>query len=264
MRVGVALGLAVVCLSACGSSGRPTETGALRVTTLPVHSKLLNRTLNGLLVTPHGGGQGRPLLVFLHGRGATPGETLGDAFLAGLRRLGARAPVVLLPDGGDHSYWHDRAEGAWGSYVLHEAIPAALTRSGANPHRVAIGGISMGGLGALDLARIAPRRFCAVGGHSAALYLRGSETPDGAFDDLADFKRHDLVAFARGGSPYRAPLWLDVGTKDPFRGADTAFAHELRADGAKPSFHVWPGSHGPTYWDAHLARYLRFYAVACG
>jgi S-formylglutathione hydrolase FrmB len=234
------------------------------VTTLPVHSKLLNRTLNGLLVTPHGGGQGRPLLVFLHGRGATPGETLGDAFLAGLRRLGARAPVVLLPDGGDHSYWHDRAEGAWGSYVLHEAIPAALTRSGANPHRVAIGGISMGGLGALDLARIAPRRFCAVGGHSAALYLRGSETPDGAFDDLADFKRHDLVAFARGGSPYRAPLWLDVGTKDPFRGADTAFAHELQADGAKPSFHVWPGSHGPTYWDAHLARYLRFYAVACG
>jgi len=234
------------------------------VTTLPVHSKLLNRTLNGLLVTPHGGGHGRPLLVFLHGRGATPGETLGDAFLAGLRRLGARAPVVLLPDGGDHSYWHDRAEGAWGSYVLHEAIPAALTRSGANPHRVAIGGISMGGFGALDLARIAPRRFCAVGGHSAALYLRGSDTPDGAFDDLADFQRHDLVAFARSGSPYRAPLWLDVGTKDPFRGADTAFAHELQADGAKPSFHVWPGSHGPTYWDAHLARYLRFYAVACG
>jgi len=234
------------------------------VTTLPVHSKLLNRTLNGLLVTPHGGGHGRPLLVFLHGRGATPGETLGDAFLAGLRRLDARAPVVLLPDGGDHSYWHDRAEGAWGSYVLHEAIPAALTRSGANPHRVAIGGISMGGFGALDLARIAPRRFCAVGGHSAALYLRGSDTPDGAFDDLADFKRHDLVAFARSGSPYRAPLWLDVGTKDPFRGADTAFAHELQADGAKPSFHVWPGSHGPTYWDAHLARYLRFYAVACG
>jgi acetyl esterase/lipase len=72
------------------------------------------------------------------------------------------------------------------------------------------------------------------------------------------------VAFARSGSPYRAPLWLDVGTKDPFRGADTAFAHELQADGAKPSFHVWPGSHGSTYWDAHVARYLRFYAVACG
>src|SRR4051812_17541312 len=120
MRAGVALGLAVVCLSACGSSDRQSETGAPRVTTLPVHSKLLNRALNGVLVTPHGGGHGRPLLVFLHGRGATPGETLSDAFLAGLRRLGARAPVVLLPDGGDHSYWHDRAEGAWGSYVLHE------------------------------------------------------------------------------------------------------------------------------------------------
>jgi hypothetical protein len=49
-------------------------------------------------------------------------------------------------------------EGAWGAYVLREAIPAALKRTGADPQRVAIG-ISMGGFGALDLARISPGRF---------------------------------------------------------------------------------------------------------
>lgn len=263
MRVGLALALAVVGLSACSSSERHSETAGLRVTSLPVHSKLLSRALDGLLVTPRGGGRGRTLLVFLHGRGATPDETLSDAFLAGLRRLGARAPVVLLPDGGDHSYWHDRAEGAWGSYVLREAIPAALARSGADRSRVAVGGISMGGFGALDLARLAPHRFCAVGGHSAALYFRGANTPDGAFDDLADFQRHDLLGFAGGRSPYRVPVWLDVGTDDPFRQADTDLANELRADGAKVTFHVWPGGHAATYWDAHIAEYLRFYAHAC-
>jgi len=54
----------------------------------------------------------------------------------------------------------------------------------------------MGGFGALDLARLAPSRFCAVGAHSAALWFSGGETPAGAFDDAADFERHDLIRFA--------------------------------------------------------------------
>jgi enterochelin esterase-like enzyme len=122
----------------------------------------------------------------------------------------------------------------------------------------------MGGFGALDLGRIAPRRFCAVGGHSAALWFRGADTPAGAFDDAADFARNDVIAFARGRSPYRAPVWIDVGADDPFRQADTALARELSADGARVTFHVWPGGHESSYWHGHLAQYLRFYAGACG
>jgi len=72
-----------------------------------------------------------------------------------------------------------------------------------------------------------------------------------------------VIAFARARSPYRSPIWLDVGTKDPFREADTALARELRADHARVTFHVWPGPHGSSYWHRHMARYLRFYAEAC-
>jgi S-formylglutathione hydrolase FrmB len=114
-----------------------------------------------------------------------------------LHGLAGRAPDVLLTDGGNHSYWHDRSDGKWGTSVLREAIPAALLRSHANPNRVAIGGISMGGFGALDIARLDPRRFCAIGAHSAALWFHGADTPAGAFDDAQDFSRHDLLAFAR-------------------------------------------------------------------
>jgi S-formylglutathione hydrolase FrmB len=195
-----------LCLSACGSSGRHREATGLRVTTLPVHSKLLGGTLDALLVTPRTGRRVRPLLVFLPGHSATPDDTLTDAFLAGLRKLGAQAPVVLLPNGGDHSYWPNRADGPWASYVLRDAIPAALAHSSADRSRVAICGISMGGFGALDLARVAPRRFCAVGGHSAAVSFRLGGALAGALDDLADFRRHDVLALARGRSPYRAPV----------------------------------------------------------
>ena len=81
--------------------------------------------------------------------------------------------------------------------------PAGDLRLHADPRRVAIGGISMGGFGAYDLARLRPQRFCAVGGHSAALWLRGGDSAAGAFDDAADFARHDVVALARGARPNR-------------------------------------------------------------
>jgi len=199
----------------------------------------------------------------LHGRSVSPDSWLSDPFFEALHALGSSAPDVLLANGGNHSYWHDRTDGPWGSYVLHEAIPEALARSGADPRRVAIGGISMGGFGALDLARSAPHRFCAVGGHSAALWFRGADTPEGAFDDGADFARNDVIEFARGHSPYHVPVWLDVGAEDPFRAADTALAGELRGDGARVIFHVWPGVHGTSYWHPHLRRYFRFYSAAC-
>jgi len=252
--------LAVILCAACGSA-KPRLAAQPKVTNFALESKLMGRTLYEELVTPAGGGKGRPLLVFLHGYGASPSDTLSAAFIAGLRRLGERAPVVLLPEG-DTGWWHDRSEGPWGSYVLKEAIPAALRRSGADPHRVAIGGISMGGFGALDLGR-APRRFCAVGGHSPAVFFPGGAGIAVAFDSDTDFARHNLLGIARKRSPYDAPVWIDVGDRDQLRPAAAKLASELRAGGANVTFHVWPGEHNGRYWDAHFAQYLGFYAKAC-
>jgi S-formylglutathione hydrolase FrmB len=233
------------------------------VTSFSLQSKLMGRTLYETLVTPAGGGRGRALLVFLHGYGAAPSDMVDPAFLAALRKLGDRAPVVMLPEG-DTGWWHDDGDGPWGSYVLREAIPIALRRSGADPQRVAIGGISMGGFGALDLGRIEPKRFCAVGGHSPAVFARGSDGAAYAFGGDADFARHDLLTLARHRALYDAPVWIDVGNRDDLRPAAAKLAHELQADGAKVSFHVWPGIHNGQYWDAHFAQYLDFYADACG
>ena len=225
-------------------------------------SQLLQRTLTEYAIRPPGPGS-RNLLVLLHGRGMGPTGLLSTQLFRALGSLGRRAPTVLLVEGGDHSYFHDRRDGAWGSYVLVEAIPDAIRRFGLNG-RVAIGGVSMGGFGALDLARIDPSRFCAVGGHSAALWARGADTPAGAFDDAADFARHDVLRYARTAPhPYAGlRVWLDVGSSDPFRAADTSLASTLRRRGANVVFHVWPGGHDSGYWNAHMAQYLRFYASA--
>jgi enterochelin esterase-like enzyme len=226
-----------------------------------LHSHAVGSDLHEILVRPPRRGS-RTLLVFLHGRSSKPSSFLDQQFFDALAALGPRAPWVLLLDGGDHSYWHDRRDGRWGTMVLREAIPAGLARTHAR--RVAIGGISMGGFGALELAARQPLRFCAVGAHSPALWERASDTAPGAFDDAADFRRNDLLAAARSQALYGSRVWIDVGADDPFRTADTVLARRLQRQDEQLVFHVWPGGHGGGYWQRHMAQYLRFYADACG
>jgi enterochelin esterase-like enzyme len=236
----------------------------VRVIHFTVQSRLVGAHDEVVVVPPGTSGAGRPLLVFLHGKGAgRENSNLNASMFAALAPQGVRAPDIVFPDGGEDSYWHNRAGGRWSSYVLDEVIPAAVHLVGADPRRIAIGGISMGGFGALDIARLHPGRFCAVGGHSAALWFAGADTAAGAFDDAQDFAHHDVIAAARASNPYGPlPIWLDVGTDDPFRAADVALAAELRADHAEVALHVWPGGHEGSYWASHWSSYLAFYASA--
>jgi S-formylglutathione hydrolase FrmB len=250
----------------------PADQHGARVEHINVQSQAVSRELGVSVVVPaktKPRGE-RPLLVFLHGRGGSDDTFTGnEAVYEGLARLGRRAPILAFPDGGDHSYWHDRREGKWGKYVMREVIPTVVERFGVDPRRVGIGGISMGGFGAYDLALLHPRRFCAVGGHSPALWFEAGETAPGAFDDAADFERNDVVGMVRSDPDAfdGMRVWNDYGDEDPFRVYDEGFVDYLRADGADLSAHSSDGGHDGAYWNRHWAAYLRFYANAlanCG
>ena len=239
----------------CGC-GADNDNGDADVESYEIDSKAVGRELDQRLVLPEN--PSGALLVFLYGRGGDE-ESQTETFYAALDALGENAPAVAFPDGGFDSWWHDRDSGDWGRYVVDEVIPRALEESGADPKRVAIGGISMGGFGAYDLARLHPGRFCAVGGHSPAIWTKPGDTALNAFDDAKDFERHDLVGAARNGR-FKKPrnFWLDIGTEDPFAPGAGALA---KAMGAK--VHSYPGGHSWQYWDAHWGEYLRFYTSAC-
>jgi len=260
-RLLVFVPLVLLGASVAWASATSTGAGSMRVQTFTLHSRLLDRDFKEILLLPPGGARGRQLLVFLHGYTQPTAEN-ATSMTPALRGLGRRAPVVLLVDDGDlTSWWHDRGSGRWGSYVLQEAIPAALRRTGAKATRVAIGGISMGGFGSLDLARLAPKRFCAVGAHSPAVltetYLRYAN----AFDGEADFARHDLLTVAARHRLYRIPVWIDVGREDGLRTSDKALADELRGHGSKVTFRIFPGGHSG--WAGRMRTYLDWYVSAC-
>ncbi|MGX6446844.1 alpha/beta hydrolase-fold protein, partial [Patulibacter sp. S7RM1-6] len=180
---------------------------------------------------------------------------------AALARLGDRAPVVLIPADDGGSYWHDRRSGRWARYLRREALPAVVRRYGLDRDRVAVGGISMGGAGAFALA--AGGGFCAVGGHSPALWTSAGATAPGAYDDAEDFAAHDPIGLVRAGrARYGVPLWVDRGADDPFAAADAAFVAALRGAGERVTVRGWAGGHEGRYWERHMAAYLRFYADA--
>ena len=201
-----------------------------------------------------GGRDRAPLLVLLHERGGSPRELLWPELVDSLETMGANAPAVLLVDGGDHSYYHDREDFDWGTHILEEAIPAARDRLGTAPGKEAIGGFSMGGFGALDLGR--QRRFCVVGAHSPALWEGGGQTPEGAFDDAEDFERHDVLEAAQTNpNVFRgARVWLDVGSEDSFRDLTVRLGALIDAPAKTP-----PGEHSTAYWREHVDEYLEFY-----
>jgi S-formylglutathione hydrolase FrmB len=260
--------IAAACLVLMATVFAPADTHGAGVTRMTVHGKALDRDLGVGVVEPAGSVGNvarRPLLVFLHGKGESADTFLEDeAFFRALATLGTRAPVVAFPEDDGDSYWHDRETGSWGSYVVDEVIPEVTRRFDLDPGRVAIGGISMGGFGAYDLALGNPGRFCAVGGHSPALWLRGEDTAPGAFDDAEDFEGNDVIGTIRAdpGGFGPIPIWNDAGDEDPFLISDVALDETLEAAGADLTAHVWPGRHELAYWDRHWNAYLRFYAGA--
>ena len=234
----IAVALMAATLASCSSPG-PVHTQGARITHLTIDSRFVHGAMPLTLVTPAGGGAHRPLLVFLHGLYYDNNSQLTDQMFAALHALGPQAPDIAFPYG-DHSGWVSSADGAWASYVLDEVIPKALKVLHADPRRVAIGGISIGGLGAYAIARLDPGRFCAVGGHSAAIY-------PGTAGTLGNPQQYG-----------HALLWLDVGMQDPsFVAGDAQLANALHIH-----LHVWPGAHDFGYWNAHWNSYLAFYAHA--
>lgn len=269
------LGVAIAYLILRVTILAPVDTHGASVNDLVIHSRAVGRDLRVGVVVPAGEGEGgRPLLVFLHGKGETVDDYVGDGpfggdepFFAALARLGAGAPVVAFPEDDGDSYWHDRSTGGWATYVMEEVIPEVERIYETDPRRIAVGGISMGGFGAYELALEHPGAFCAVGGHSPALWLRGADTAPGAFDDAEDFEDHDVIGTVRSdpGAFGPIPIWNDYGTKDPFAVSDAALNETL--EGADVAAHSWPGRHERDYWDRHWHTYLRFYANAlrdCG
>lgn len=202
-------------------------------------------------------------MVSLHARNASHRTTfttlgLGDVLDQAVR--GGATPFALASvDGGAASYWHRRADGTdAGAMVRREFVPL-LRRRGLDTGRLGLYGWSMGGYGALLLAGQDHMPVRAVAVASPALFTSAGTTPAGAFDDAADFARHDV--WAHPSSLRGVPLRIDCGRDDPFYGPVRDFVGRLDP---RPVGTFGPGGHVPSYWRRVAPAEFRFLAGHLG
>ncbi|HUK08353.1 MAG TPA: alpha/beta hydrolase family protein [Stellaceae bacterium] len=232
-------------------------------------------------------GRRYPTLYLLHGKDGNHLEWLKTGYLQqtldGLIAARKVAPmIVVMPDGAAASWYVDsKAIGGPGDYAtaisvdLVDAIDKEF-RTRAEPHYRAIGGLSMGGYGALRLAFRQPFEFGAVVAFSPALWAhltpdtqldeaRANRVFDGSFGRPFSSKLFlsespltmvDRLATAKGPPP----VFLTVGDQDRFKLYLDTFElfRRMREKGLTVEMRMTGGDHDWDTWAAELPDALLF------
>jgi len=211
---------------------------------------------------------GLPVVLVLHGRGGTARSAFDEL---GLHRVladhvaaGGR-PFALAAADGDVAYWHPRASGDDPlGMLVHEVLPA-LRALGLAADRIGAWGWSMGGYGALLLARESERgalggvRVAAAAAASPALFDSFAAASAGSFDGPEDFARWGALLDDPGVST--TPLRVACGDSDAFTAATGRYRDAVRPT---PAGGIVAGCHDNGYWAGEAPAALAFLADHLG
>lgn len=236
-----------------------------------MYSPLLYRDMIYWIYLPPGYGdtdRRYPVVYALHGGGGLQDEWaaygLFDMADRGMA-AGALMPFIIVLPHGERSYFTNWAanDPAWGEYLAYEMVGEVDQNFGTvrSPAARAVGGLSIGGWGALHQGFTYPNVFGVVASSSPSLY-EGTEELN-FLGTGAEFTSKDPVVLAQT-APGAASLkiWLDIGEQDPWVGTLTAIHNSLTDRKIPHEWHLYPGFHGPVYWVQHVPDYLRFYSQA--
>jgi S-formylglutathione hydrolase FrmB len=178
-----------------------------------------------------------------------------------LWQSGKLGPVIMVAPQGGLGYWMNQDGGvAWADYVAHDLVAHVDATYRTMPRREgrAIGGLSMGAHGAMQIALNFPELFGTVGVHSPSIHTQ--ESAPAYFGRGASFAGHDPVSLIRGSRLTTPPaIWIDAGTNDVWRAGAEQLHLALVAKGWAHEWHLYDGEHDGWYWGDHLWEYLPFY-----
>jgi poly(3-hydroxybutyrate) depolymerase len=146
-----------------------------------------------------------PIILFLHGRGERGSEGMWQTQIGlpeAVRDHPERWPfVIVMPQCPQGRYWTEQAS--------EELAMAALDQEAAefhgDPERTYLSGISLGGYGAWELARLHPHRWAAVAIAAGGVFW--SYAPD-------RWKQSSTLPGEYARALGRTPVWLFHGTDD--------------------------------------------------
>jgi putative tributyrin esterase len=236
-------------------------------------SQVLRKQTTTWILLPETGTPPFPTFYLLHG--------LSDNHTTWLRRTriedhAAALPlIIVMPDGGRSYYTNHAAGPAWATHIAEELptfiernFPAKTTRDSR-----CIGGLSMGGYGAMRLSLGYPEKYISANSHSGSLMgpnpIPGTISQEEVSQIIGpSYKNsdHDLAAIAkRAATSSQFPqLLIDCGIDD-FRLPDNRQFHQALLSQKIPhDYREFPGNHNWDYWEQHIPQALAFHAGALG
>jgi putative tributyrin esterase len=188
--------------------------------------------------------------------------------------------IVVMPQGFRGFYTNNSDGPAYADYIVKDIVgeterlfPAIRKREGRH-----IGGLSMGGYGALRIALGFPGMFESAHSHSGALLYpnRGAPRESSLFgtheypqifgETSAIGTHHDLLHLA-ASYPKNKPLpriSIDCGTEDFLLDDNRKSAALFKKLKIKHTYKEHPGSHNWDYWDQHIQTALEFHLKSAG
>jgi enterochelin esterase-like enzyme len=207
-----------------------------------------------------------PVLYMLHGLyvGYTEwrGYGLFDQAEARMTAGEIRPFIIVLPEG-EQSYWVNHANGGprWGDYLAQDVVGEIdqRYRTLANRDQRLVGGLSMGGHGALQLGLNYADVFGIVGAHAPTLRPQGT-LPE-YFGDEAYFAAHDPRPLFQSQVDQARTLriWIDIGDEDEWFPEAQRLHRQLEQSNIPHTWRVFEGEHHDRYWTQNAGEYLRFY-----
>lgn len=178
--------------------------------------------------------------------------------------------IVVMPDGYRGFYTNNNEGAAYFDYMTKDLVEFVERTFPAKASRNArcVGGLSMGGYGALRMALGRPDLFGSANSHSGAL-TRGSfaKTNPNEKEFIRVFGKspagtdHDLIALARKAKQKRLvpKIRIDCGTDDFLIQQNRDYHAALNKLGIAHEYEEFPGAHTWEYWDLHVREAISFH-----
>jgi putative tributyrin esterase len=180
--------------------------------------------------------------------------------------------MIVMPDSG-RSFSCDAVDGpAYASAFVNDLVPFIdrTFKTRAEKAGRCIGGLSMGGYGAVKLALQFPQLFVSVHAHSAAFNWahgwRDEEKETQLIlgkENVAGGGPNDLYRLA-DACPAPPALSIDCGVDDFILDHSRDFHAHLDKIGVPHEYAEFPMGHGWDYWDVHIQEALAFHARHLG
>lgn len=246
--------------------------------TLNYHSRSLNKASSFNIIFPDDPAIPRPWGTFYLLHGLSDDHTIWARRTSVERYVAGLPLVVVMPDGGRGWYTNAAAPGGL-KYeddlikdvvgLIDRTFPVKAERAGR-----AIGGLSMGGYGAVKVGLKHHDVFASINSHSGAIGF-ARRTADQGKELSPEFTAifgpnpkggdNDPFALIDQTDHGKLPaLRIDCGVEDFLIEDNRAFHKHLEAAQIPHEYEEFPGGHNWAYWDEHVRAAIAFHARNLG